>query len=406
MLSGLPQELKLHIVSFLTREITIDPHRRLPGNLPHRDLVPDLPSINALSRTNTVFYHSTNQSLYRLCAAVEPLGRLALLFAVEHSLESTLDKLVAAGLSLDADFLLWDKPQWRSLLHIAAARGCLAMVVKLLGMYGEDMAARVHTRGRYLIKTALDCAAANGHLDIVKLLAPIPVPSPDARSIPPPVSDRLETQEEYLSTALMHAASHANLEICRCLVAEGANANFSGLGVGAPLRFAIGSRNLALVQFMLTSGAEPNPRSFFPPLFKAASFSCMDIVEELLAAGASVLALDDQSSNVIAYAATLDILRLFLERGVDPNLRDIYHNTPLHHACYKDYSSTTKAWVEALVQFGASVEATDDAGVTPVDIAMCEDLPDVVKILEPHVRDPGLKLKIATWWKEREEKDD
>jgi hypothetical protein len=100
VLAQLPPELILHTVSFLTRLKILDADNRLPENMHYsrtrhgkpKLLIPDLPSINALSQTNTTLHYTLNQTLYELCASVESLGKLALLFAVEHQLESTVDR--------------------------------------------------------------------------------------------------------------------------------------------------------------------------------------------------------------------------------------------------------------------------------------------------------------------------
>ncbi|KAF8204370.1 hypothetical protein K438DRAFT_558275 [Mycena galopus ATCC 62051] len=100
-LTELPPELILHIASFLTREIILDPKNRLHrrntrhGHVRKPKLLPDLPSINGLSQTNIAFHWTLDQTLYSLCASVEHLGVLALLFAVEHGMEHAFDKLVA-----------------------------------------------------------------------------------------------------------------------------------------------------------------------------------------------------------------------------------------------------------------------------------------------------------------------
>ncbi|KAJ7876104.1 hypothetical protein B0H14DRAFT_2714611, partial [Mycena olivaceomarginata] len=142
----------------------------LPGfHSPYPELVPDLASINALSQANTAFHRTVNKALYDLCASVDKLGQLALLFAVEHKLESTLDKLNDAKVRFDGEFLLDSRSCGP--LHIAASMGCVGMVVKLLGICGEETA---HRRIEGL--TALDHAAREGHLEIVRLLASIPIP--------------------------------------------------------------------------------------------------------------------------------------------------------------------------------------------------------------------------------------
>ncbi|KAJ7242549.1 ankyrin repeat-containing domain protein [Mycena haematopus] len=353
MLAQLPPELLLHTVSFLTRTAVVDP--RLAGLISREPaLVPDLHSINALSRTNTVFHHILDQNLYALCASVPAMGRLALLFAVEHQLESTFDKLVAAGSDLDFGPF--------SLLHLAASRGFRAMAIKLLRAYGEGMAARAHARDRVQF-TALDYAARAGHMDIVQLLAPIIMPSV---SIIPSIS--YEPQEKYLSTALMGSAYNGHLEISKYLLSRGADVNVldERFYVGTPLFLAVGSENLELVQLLLASGADPNRsgNTGVVPLFRAATFRSIDIAQALLAAGAKVDAQDNESQNVLFYIdENIDMLRFFLECGADPNHRDNFGRTPLRH-WLNWYTKVSKLSVELLLQFGAATtEETDNEGL-------------------------------------------
>ncbi|KAJ7242558.1 ankyrin repeat-containing domain protein [Mycena haematopus] len=394
--ADLPPELILHIVTFLTRETVIDVECRLQEyyKAPERALVPDLPSINALSQTNTVFHCTLNQTLYWLCASIVALGNLALLFAVENELESTLDKLVAAGISLDTEFLF--RASRCSLLHIAAAMGLRAMVAKLLGMYGGEMATMVHTREDNNL-TPLDFAARGGYMETVQVLAPIPPPSNHVS---------FETQEQYLSIALLEAARDGNLEICQYLITEGADVNFlhERFYVGTPLFFAARS-NPALVQHLLASGADPNLSTSFgiTPIFVAAD---IDVKHALLSAGADIHVKSEYSRNVLAYH-TVDVerLRFSLERGVDPNNEDDFGQTPLHYACNKTPSDAYTV-VQVLLQFGATtVEKADKDGYTPVHLAMRMGSSEVVEILEPLVQNSDFKLKIATWRKEREERN-
>ncbi|KAJ7242553.1 ankyrin repeat-containing domain protein [Mycena haematopus] len=348
MLAQLPPELILLIVFFLTR---VDPSLAVVS--PEPPLVPDLPSINALSRTNAVFHHTLDQILYELCASFPTMGKLALRFAVEHRLDSAFDKLVAAGIDVDFGPL--------SLLHIAAAQGHRAMVIKLLGMYGDEMTARVHARDDINL-TALDYATSARRMDIVQLLAPIPMPSSDV-SITPPVSDGIETREKYLGTALLQSTKIGHLEISQYLISEGADVNFldDHSHLSTPLYYAAGSKNLELVQLLLTSGADPNRCGHrgLVPLFRAATFRSLDIAQALLAADAKVDAQDDKSCNVLFYIHIDDIemLRLCLECGADPNHRDNSGITPLRHNTLHRPAQVRKPFVELLLQFGAVTTA-------------------------------------------------
>ncbi|KAF8204498.1 ankyrin repeat-containing domain protein [Mycena galopus ATCC 62051] len=407
MLAELPLELILHVVSFLTREKILKSGSRLPEYISGKpEFVPDLPSINALCRTNTSFYGTLHQILYDRCASVKPLGELALLSAVELELEGAVDKLVAAGISLDSHFY-FDRERC-SILQIAAGMGLRRMVVKLLGMYGEEM---VHTRESDGGMTALDWAAHCGHMDIVKLLAPIPIgataviPHPPlvARSdvVLPPVSLRFQTQAQYLAGALLQSVMLGHREISEYLVLEGADVDYLDRRFysGTVLYHAVESNNLDLVQLLLASGADPNlsiPTAERIPILATPN---LDILQALLDGGANINAEDHYSQSVFAFHKDAETLRFFLEYGADPNHTDGFGQTPLHYAC----SRGVAAAVELLLQFGATtVEKADIQGDTPVDLAMYRSggFPEVLKILEPRVRDPDLKLRIETWWEE------
>ncbi|KAJ7897364.1 ankyrin repeat-containing domain protein [Mycena olivaceomarginata] len=376
VLSDLPPELVLLIAALLLRG---------------PQLVPDLPSINALSRTCTVFHYTLNQHLYDLCASVEPLGKLALLFAVEHGLESTVDKLFSAGISLDTEFT-FELLDLCNLLQISAALGLRTMVVKILAMYGEKMMAKVLADRDGERRTPLNYAARNGHMEIVKLLAPIP--SSVVCSDPPPLESEMQ---QYLGDALRASARAGDLEISQYLIIQGADVNFLGDdSYPPPLFYGAGAGNLGLVQLLLASGADPNLQNRYGarPLFNSAN---LDVAKTLVAAGADIHATDITSQNVLAHTwKDIEMFRFFLECGVDPNLADyITGDTPLHHA---SSANSESALVELLLQFGAAtVEKVNLDGYTPVHIAMDLNNWEVVKILEPLVQNPDLRADIDDW---------
>jgi ankyrin repeat protein len=284
------------------------------------------------------------------------------------------------------------------------------MVVKLLGMYGSEMTTKAHTRhGLFTNATALDRAAKYGHKEVVRLLAPIPLP---AISIPnrvaiasflplnlPPVLSGFETRRQYLSLALMESAKAGNIEICEYLISEGADVNFlEEICIAPPLYFAVQADNLAVVQLLLAAGAQPNLHNECIPLFGALRTRNFDVVQALVDGGADIHVRGNQSQNVLSTCPTLELLRFFLERGVNPNSEDTAGETPLHRACRRKNAEFAKASVELFLQFGATVETVSLATRTPVHVAMEARHPEIVKILQPLVQGPDLKLEIEDWW--------
>jgi ankyrin repeat protein len=217
-----------------------------------------------------------------------------------------------------------------------------------------------------------------------------------------PVLDGFQTRRQYLSFALIEAINVGNSEISEYLISEGADVNFlEDIHPAPPLYHASG--NLGLVQLLLASGAQPNLHAETAiPLFNAVGIDNMDIVRALLAGGADIHVRDRALRNVLTQCRSVDLLRFFLERGVDPNAEDRRGQSMLHHACKNLDAKFAKASVELVLQFGATtVNKVDLRQLTPVDHAMSQSHPEVVKILEPLVRNPDLRAKIAMWWEER-----
>ncbi|KAK7044725.1 ankyrin-3-like protein [Favolaschia claudopus] len=383
--ADLPHELLHLIASFMTRDIIVDKSKsrlvvsdtrlRVGATL----FVPDLPSLNALCSTSAALHDTLKGTLYRLSATSRPLGELALLWAVKHNQGSVVDKLVAAGVSLSAEYRF--KNVRCGLLHISARMGLRPMVVKLLSLYGEEASSKVHSQAKVNDNrgmTALQYAARSQHLDVVEILAPIP----SSQSLIATNVDTQAMRKRYLSDALVESVEAGNRKISEYLISEGADPNFCGV----PLRRAVRNNNVALVQLLLASGADPNlhnPGIFEKPLLFAAAD--IDVAQQLATAGADIHVKDRASRNVLTQSNNLELLRFFLERGVDPNGRDDVNYTPLHYACAQDDADVALAFVDLLLEFGASesVEAIARDGCTPLWIALNLGRHTVAQILRP-----------------------
>lgn len=114
------------------------------------------------------------------------------------------------------------------------------------------------------------------------------------------------------------------------------NATRSSNGTPVVLLSVVRSRSAAVIKTLIKHGADPNARdeSGQVPLLSACTKS-QDIIDELLAAGADIFAVDPDGRTALHAALRygLDALALsFIEKGVDTNARDASGNTALGYA--------------------------------------------------------------------------
>ncbi|KAJ9596393.1 hypothetical protein L9F63_012556 [Diploptera punctata] len=104
------------------------------------------------------------------------------------------------------------------------------------------------------------------------------------------------------------------------------------------------------------------------PLHFAAGYGRRDVVEFLLAAGASIQARDDGGLHPLHNACSFghaDVVRLLLEAGANPNTRDNWNYTPLHEAAIKGKVDVCIA----LLQHGADANIRNTEGKTALELA-------------------------------------
>ncbi len=168
-------------------------------------------------------------------------------------------------------------------------------------------------------------------------------------------------------------------------------------------------------------------------LFDAVKSGCADLIEDLLASGASVEARDRFANTALILAAAagqneairilLDagakidhqnlmgssaLLRaamdnrrrtavLLLERGADPNLANVKKLTPLHAGAYNG----NRKMIEVLLAGGADPDAVDTTGKSPAIYAAARGYVDIIDRLFAAGVDPkrryGNNLTLLMW---------
>lgn len=124
---------------------------------------------------------------------------------------------------------------------------------------------------------------------------------------------------------------------------------------------------------------------FFTPLAAAARAARRPVVEWLLDAGVAPDAADDGENSPLWFACQSDappddrieVARLLLDRGADPNRRCEEGTTPLHFAAWRGPA----AMVRLLIERGGDADAADQAGRTPLDYALDRGRDDTAEVL-------------------------
>ena len=364
-----------------------------------------------------------------------------------------VEKLLAAG--ADPHAAVGGEPP-----ILAAARAGNVEVVKSLARYGADVNAKETWRGQ----TALMWAVAEEHPLVAQALidlgANVRARSDGGGDVERPLGvNRPESTSGTVKTGLtplLFAARQGALESTRVLIAAGADVNEKGPrgtnallmainnlhyelaaflvesgaaldaadaagtsalhasvqsetlpGIGSPSRKPTGRMDrVSLIKLLLAHGANPNARlapekprdsnmkdtiadrvidysvslGGATPFLLGARAADLELMRLLLAHGADPQAATVENTTPLAVAAgvgyyenlwqppedqVLQALRLLIELGNDVNLANKHGQTPMHGAVYRGKN----ALVEFLVGKGARVNATDALGRTPLQLA-------------------------------------
>ena len=171
-------------------------------------------------------------------------------------------------------------------------------------------------------------------------------------------------KDRHGATPLMYAAAVGSVDTVKALLAKGADAKAKNAFDATALMWGVG--NLEKVRLLVDAGADVNARSkqgMTPLLIAANNAGSAEIVRLLLAKGADPKATAEGGTTLLAAATAndLDMVRLFIEKGVDVNAADAKGNTPLQFAA----SNGNLVMVKLLLSRGAAVD-TATTGATKV----------------------------------------
>ena len=296
----------------------------------------------------------------------------------------------------DIDVNAASPPKWPPLV-VGAADDFVDMVELLLRRKGTDV---------NITNSEGDCALAQasfrGYAEIVRLLldsgADPNLTPPDKR---PPLhlaatenhvevvnlllaNERINVDITNGGTALTQVTEEGNVEVAKLLLAAGANVNLAADSKWPPLLTAADKLFVELVRlFLVQEDIDVNvtDQESQSALYKAAMDGHVEIIEMLLKAGGDPNIQTSQLFTPLmaaAYYGFTEVVRLLVtHQGIEADLTDNLDQTSLYKAAGEGHIEV----VELLLNAGANVNHQTDEKWTPLQTAVYNKRPEIVKLL-------------------------
>lgn len=288
--------------------------------------------------------------------------------------------LIDAG--ADVNYMLPISPIEATPLMMAASKGCLAMVEKLLSK-GAKVNAKTNDG-----TTALIFAASGGHLTVVQKLltagADIHVRNTNQGVLGASLLQGYKDVAEFLRAAgarfvLSEAAACGLTEEVRALLAGGADPD-----EGAAIAHAARAENLEILMLLKEAGADINAQDSDgnTALHHAAHGELYEIAHYLLTkcnAQADIENDDEETPFDLAILSDdTEMVRLLLDNcKVNVNRKDYMGATALHRAVEADNAELVKLLLSA----GAKVNVKNCLDETPLSIAREDENDEIIRLL-------------------------
>jgi hypothetical protein len=170
---------------------------------------------------------------------------------------------------------------------------------------------------------------------------------------------------------------------------HGADVDCRGLCERTPIHIASIDGSVDVIRWLLNHGADANTRDRFgtTPLHWAAHHNQMECVQVLLGHNANTNLQRTDGKTPLSMAIqlrgehALDTVRRLLEHGADPNIVcSNSHSTLLHEASSCGFLEVARL----LLSYGAKVDAKDEKGSSPFQMAASKGHHEITKLLLEH----------------------
>ncbi|XP_077181605.1 ankyrin repeat and SOCS box protein 14 isoform X1 [Paroedura picta] len=190
-----------------------------------------------------------------------------------------------------------------------------------------------------------------------------------------------DIKNEDGDSPLFIAVQHDSYEIASLLIQFGAKVNLQCVNKRTALHEAAKLGRKGMVEFLLWSKADPDPRSSYglTPLALAAQNGHTEILEILLSKGANVLSQASDSASILFEAAgggNPDSVSLLLDYGADANVPKHSGHLPIHRAAYRGHLLVLQILVPV-----TDYSAIKDSGISPVHSAAAGGHPQCLEFL-------------------------
>lgn len=185
-----------------------------------------------------------------------------------------------------------------------------------------------------------------------------------------------------INKLLLRVASAGDMEAVQQLIAAGADLHGDDYQhpVNTPIHLAADKNRLEVVRLLLEAGVDPNIRSAInssTPLHQAAYSAGPEMVRLLIEHGADPNLSNKDGKTPVYLTGNIRALAVLVEHGAKINVQDAQGQTPLHAA-------RTPQIAQQLVEYGADVDLADHEGKSPLDLAVEQNRVPFVEVLAPH----------------------